>query len=61
MKPVLVALVALPLLTRQGDELALFTTWLEREHPGYHADEGPALFTNPTVAIPALRRIPALG
>ena len=30
MKPVLVAPVALPLLTRQGDELALFTTWLER-------------------------------
>ena len=30
-------------------ELATFKAWLDREHPGYGRDEGPARFRNPTV------------
>jgi hypothetical protein len=36
-------------LAGQADELSMFKAWLDREHPGYHADEGPAPFRNKTV------------
>jgi len=32
------------------EKLAIFKAWLEREHPGYGCDEGPAEFVNQTVA-----------
>jgi hypothetical protein len=32
-----------------SDELAIFRAWLDREHPGYGCDEGPARFRNETV------------
>ena len=32
-----------------GDELQSFKAWLDRVHPGYRCDEGPARFRNPTV------------
>jgi hypothetical protein len=31
------------------DELGIFKTWLDRVHPAYGSDEGPARFRNPTV------------
>jgi outer membrane protein assembly factor BamE (lipoprotein component of BamABCDE complex) len=31
------------------DELGIFKAWLDRVHPGYACDEGPARFRNPTV------------
>jgi len=31
------------------DELGIFKAWLDREHPGYACDQGPARFRNPTV------------
>lgn len=31
------------------DELQSFKAWLDRVHPGYASDEGPARFRNPTV------------
>jgi hypothetical protein len=31
------------------DELQVFKAWLDRAHPGYACDEGPARFRNPTV------------
>ena len=43
------ALCALPWLAAQADELSIFKTWLDREHPGYHSDEGPAPFRNKIV------------
>jgi len=40
-----------------AQELSTFKTWLEREHPGYGCDEGPAPFRNSTVdgAYPSRR------
>jgi len=32
-----------------GSELDVFRAWLDREHPGYGCDEGPAGFRNRTV------------
>jgi len=49
MKTLIVALCALPLLQQRADELRIFKTWLDREHPGYSSDEGPAQFQNRTV------------
>ena len=43
------ALCALPGLAAQADELSIFKAWLDREHPGYHSDQGPAPFRNKTV------------
>ena len=39
---------ALQLLAPQGGGLQVFKAWLEREHPGYGSDEGPARFRNAT-------------
>lgn len=48
---------AMPAKAPPNAELGLFRTWLEREHPGYGSDEGPARFRNPTVeaAYPIVR------
>jgi hypothetical protein len=32
-----------------ADELRIFKAWLDRVHPGYACDQGPARFRNPTV------------
>ncbi len=32
-----------------SEELEIFKAWLDREHPGYGCDEGPARFRNETV------------
>jgi hypothetical protein len=32
-----------------ADELQIFKAWLDRMHPGYASDRGPAQFRNPTV------------
>jgi hypothetical protein len=42
-------LLTLLCLAAQADELSIFKTWLGRDHPGYHSDEGPAPFRNKTV------------
>src|SRR2546422_1934862 len=47
-KTLIVALCALPLLQQRADELRIFKTWLDREHPGNSSDEGPAQFQNRT-------------
>jgi len=44
-----VAVAALALIPQQPDELQVFKRWLDREHPGYGSDEGPARFRNATV------------
>jgi len=49
MRAFVATLCALPLLAAQVDELSRFKAWLDREHPGYHSDEGPAAFRNKIV------------
>ena len=49
MRIAVVAVAALALIAQQPDELQVFKKWLDREHPGYGSDEGPARFRNATV------------
>ena len=49
MRTVVVAFAALALIAQQPDELQVFKKWLDREHPGYGSDDGPARFRNATV------------
>jgi len=49
MRTLLVGGLALQLLAPQGGGLQIFKAWLERAHPGYGSDEGPARFHNATV------------
>src|SRR2546426_10667805 len=49
MRTLLVGGCALQLLAPQGGGLQIFKAWLEREHPGYGSDEGPARFRNAIV------------
>ena len=44
-----IAVAALALIPQQTDELQVFKRWLDREHPGYGCDEGPARFRHATV------------
>jgi hypothetical protein len=48
---------AMPAKAPANVELSQFRAWLDREHPGYGSDEGPARFKNPTVeaAYPVVR------
>ena len=48
---------AMPAKAPPNAELGVFRAWLDREHPGYGSDEGPARFRNATVdaAYPKLR------
>ena len=51
MRTLLVGGCALQLLVQQGGGLQIFKAWLEREHPGYGSDEGPARFRNAIVEV----------
>lgn len=48
---------AMPAKAPPNAELTVFRAWLDREHPGYGSDEGPARFKNATVeaAYPMVR------
>ena len=50
MRALLAGGCALQLLAPQGGGLQVFKAWLDREHPGYVSDEGPARFRNAIVA-----------